>query len=303
MSEVTVDPGSLAPLHLLEWEDCRLSWQLMCQVVGKVRLDMHPFMNHWWHAPLYVSPSGLTTGAVPFAAGVFEIELDAIRHKLCVSTSQNQRHEFRLEGISIQEFYNKTINSLSLCGIHPQLKARPFKCKSTVPFDEDLEHFAYSGARVHRAWAVLTQIEPVFKQFRGRFIGKCSPVHMFWHSFDLAVTRFSGRRAPEMPGADPVTREAYSHEVNSAGFWFGDDDLPEPAFYCYSAPSPKGLAEEPLAPEGAVWMVRNGSPMAILKYEAWRKMGDPAGALLNFLQSSYEAGARCANWDREALEK
>jgi hypothetical protein len=180
---------------------------------------------------------------------------------------------------------------------------KPYECKSKIPFADDRQHAAWDAEAVEKAWRILTEIEPVFKEFRGRFVGKCSPVHMFWHSFDLAVTRFSGRPAPAMPDADPVTREAYSHEVNSAGFWFGDDNLPEAAFYCYSFPAPTGLDQQPLRPAKAFWQEVRGAPMALLLYRDWRQMPDPRTALLDFLQSSYEAGANSAAWDRSALER
>ena len=193
--------------------------------------------------------------------------------------------------------------ALKSFGIEPRILAKPYRMKSTVPFADDNIHTIYDPDAVHKGWTVLKRIEPVFKEFRSRFIGKCCPVHQYWHSFDLAVTRFSGRRAPDVGITDPVSREAYSHEVISAGFWFGDDILPQPAFYCYTWPAPEGLAQQPLKPEKAFWRDYNGSPQAILLYEDLRTMDDPRTALLDFLQSSYEAGANLAGWNRAELER
>ena len=293
----------LPVLELSEWEDSRLKWQLVCQIIGKVRLKMHPPVNHWWHVPLYLSPRGLTTDDIPFKDGLFSIEVDVLSQRVVVATSSPRAVEIPLDERPVADIYADLRRALSDLGIEAKILARPYKCKSDRPFAEDREHTAWDTDAVTKAWRVLTEIEPVFKEFRGRFIGKCSPVHMFWHSFDLAVTRFSGRRAPEMPTADAVTREAYSHEVNSAGFWFGDDNTPEAAFYCYTAPAPSGLDQQPLRPAKAFWQELYGSPMALLLYRDWRESEDPRAALLDFLQSSYEAGANAAGWDRAALER
>jgi len=289
------DLRDLLPLPLSEWDDARLTWQLMCQIVGKVRLTLHPFMNHWWHVTLYISPRGLTTGAIPFEGGQFECEFDVLDHQLVLKTSSGTIRKVSLAGKDIAGFYSETMSALRELGIHVSIRPEPFKCKSTVPFEEDRVHCSYIPERIERAWNVLTSVDPIFKKFRSRFVGKCSPVHMFWHSFDLACTRFSGRKAPPMPQADRVTQEAYTHEVISVGFWFGDDKVPEPAFYAYVAPLPAGLGQEPL-PGKAFWADEKGS-MALLRYDDFRASEDPESSLMEFLQRTYDVGAKLANWD------
>jgi hypothetical protein len=293
----------LPELRLADWEDSRLKWQLICQMVGKVRLKLHPPINHWWHVPLYLSPSGLATGDIPYGKGLFEVEIDLHDQCLRIRTSASKSAEVALDQRPVRDIYTEFRQALRDVGIDVKIIAKPYQCKSRIPFADDREHSAWDAAAVSDGWDVLAEIEPVFKEFRGRFLGKCSPVHMFWHSFDLAVTRFSGRRAPERPEADRVTQEAYSHEVNSAGFWFGDDNLPEAAFYCYSSPSPQGLDLQPLRPAKAFWQDVSGAPMALLRYSDWREMPDRRQGLLEFLQSSYEAGANAAAWDRASLER
>lgn len=292
----------LQPMPLAEWEDTRLRWQLMCQIVGKVRLKLHPWMNHWWHVPLYVSARGLTTGSIPYQEGVMDIEFDLIDHHVSIRSNEGDKLEIPICRLPICDFYDEVLGALTDIGAKVQIVKKPYKCKSDIPFDKDSKHVTYDPHKVTRAWKVLTEIEPIFKEFRGRYVGKCSPVHMFWHSFDLAVTRFSGRRAPDHPEWDSVAREAYSHEVNSAGFWFGDDNTPDPMFYCYTSPSPEGITEQPLA-KNAFWGELNGAPYALYRYEDWRKASEPKKALLDFLESSYEAGAKQAKWDRKALER
>ena len=289
-------------MPLQEWEPTRLHLQLLCQILGKIRLRYHPKINHWWHATLYLSPRGLTTDEIPYGEKSFDIELDLLSHAIHIRTSSGERASISLQSKPICDVYKETMSALSDLGINVHILAKPYDCKSNIPFAEDDQHNAYDPDRAVNAWGILLHADAIFKEFRGRFVGKCSPVHMFWHSFDLAVTRFSGRKAPPLPEANAVTQEAYSQEVNSAGFWFGDDRLPEPAFYCYTAPAPQDLNKQPLAPNSASWQEVWGSPMAILRYEDFRKADDPRTALLNFLQSSYEAGANAASWDRINLE-
>ena len=298
-----MEAEDLPPMPLAEWEDTRLRLQLMCQIAGKVRLKLHPFMNHWWHVPLYVSPRGLTTGSIPYQEGLMDLELDLLEHHLTIRSDEGDKLEIPITKLPICDFYCEVMDALNDLGAEVKIVATPYKCKSDIPFAQDSKHTTYDPSAVTRAWRVLGQIEPIFKEFRSRFVGKCSPVHMFWHSFDLAVTRFSGRPAPFHSDWDKVTQEAYSHEVNSAGFWFGDDNMREPMFYCYTSPSPEGLTDAPLKPKEAFWGTSNGSPMALYRYEDWRKAADPEQALLDFLQSSYEAGADKAKWDRRALER
>lgn len=296
-----MERDGLPALPLLEWEESRLYAQLVCQMIGKTRLKLHPPMNHWWHVPLYLSARGLTTGGIPYHGSQVDIELDLIDHKVIVRRGDSLV-EVPLYGQSICEFYGQYRAALRKVHIDVEILAKPYKCKSTVPFGDDTGHCTYDGDAVNRAWTVLAQVDGVLKEFRSRFIGKCSPVHVFWHSFDIACTRFSGRAAPPID-ADAVTKEAYSHEVISAGFWFGDDNIPEAAFYCYAAPSPAGLADEPLTPSSARWETPYGSPMAILRYNDLRQEHDPHATLLDFLESSYAAAAKLANWDRAALER
>lgn len=294
------------PLPLEEWKDTRTTFHLFCQVVGKVRLKHHPKVNHWWHVPLYVTPRGVTTGPVPGDGKTFEIELDLTDHTWCCRTSDGERRVFPLTDHTVAGFYRRVTHELDDLGIDAGILPKPFdpaKVGSDLPFPEDDRHGTYDPEYAHRFFRVLSAIDPVLQEFRGRFLGKVSPVHLFWHSLDLAVTRFSGRPAEVAEDADPVTREAYSHEVISSGFWAGDDDVPEPAFYTYVHPEPEGLADEPLRPAGAWWQpVDGGTHTALLKYHELREMEDSRQALLDFLQSSYEAGAKLAGWDREALE-
>lgn len=301
--QVMLTRQDLPPMPLSEWEDSRLYWQLMSQILGKIKLALNPPVNHWWHVPMYITPRGTTTGAVPYGDSNFDIELDLTDHRLVLRSGDGKVSGFELDGRPIAEFYSHLFNLLFSVGIEVKILAKPYSCKSDIPFPADRVHSTYDKDAVHRAWSILRMVEPVFKEFRSRFIGKCSPVHQFWHSFDLACTRFSGRRAPDADLTDPVAREAYSHECISAGFWFGDDSLPMPAFYCYTWPAPKNLDFQHLEPNKAFWRDVHGSPQATLLYDDLRKMHDPHLALLHFLESSYEAGAILGGWDRAELER
>jgi hypothetical protein len=256
-------------------------------------------MNHWWHVPFYVSARGLTTFSIPFGNRSFEMEFDLLEHMLVLRTSEGVVRKTSLEKTSVAEFYAKVLNELAAIELPIRIFPRPFdpeRCGSDIPFARDTTHASYDREPVERFWRILTFAEGVLREFRGRFLGKCSPVHFFWHSFDLAVTRFSGRPAPIPTDADPVTRDAYSHEVISAGFWPGDDNLPEPAFYTYVHPEPAELTEARLEPESTWWQAQNGGSMALLKYEDVRTAQDPREDLLRFLQSAYSAGAERAEW-------
>ncbi|MBD3258470.1 hypothetical protein GF377_08550 [candidate division GN15 bacterium] len=290
------------PLPLVEWRDTKTTLHLFTQIVGKVRLACHPKLNHWWHAPFYLSARGLTTGSMPSDYKLFEMEFDLIAHELTCKVSDGRIRSVPLKGKSVADFYADVCTMLSDLGIPSSILAKPFdpsRAGSDIPFDQDHEHKAYDAEYVERFFRIMCGIEPIFRDFRGRFLGKCSPVHLFWHSFDLACTRFSGKAVPVADGADPVTAEAYSHEVISGGFWVGDDNLPEPAFYTYVYPEPDGLANEPLKPDHAWWQENEGSHMALLRYEDFRHADDPRRALLDFLQSAYDAGAKLAGWPRE----
>jgi hypothetical protein len=292
-------------LPLSEWKDTKTTLHLFAQIIGKVRLNLAPRQNHWWHVPLYVSGRGLTTSAMPYNNMLFELVLDLVDHQLVLTTSRGQKATVPLENTTVADFYAAVLKELAAVGIDPDIHPVPFdpsKVGSDIPFSQDTQHKAYERFYVDRYWKILSCIEPIFVEFRGRYLGKCSPVHIFWHSFDLAVTRFSGRSVELPADADPVTKEAYSHEVSSAGFWVGDDSLPEPAFYSYAHKEPQGLADQPLRPDSAMWNSDSGSAMAILLYDDFRHAADPRQMLLSFLQSSYEAAANLAKWPRNELE-
>lgn len=278
-------------------EDSKETLHRYAQVVGKIRLRYSPFMNHWWHVTLYVSPRGLTTGPIPYGHATFEISLDLLDNSLIISTNEGGGFSFALDNLPVAGFYRRLVEGLGALGIHVSINTNPFDLDDEHPLDENVFHRACDRDYVGRYARVLGQVDQVFKEFAGRFNGKQSPVHLYWHSFDLAVTRFSGRRAPQPESVDPVTREAYSHEVISFGFWPGDRNVREPAFYSYTAPEPQGLTDQPLHPEGATWAPEGGT--ALLMYEDLRGSASPKETLLDFLQSAYEAGAKTAGWDVE----
>ena len=289
-------------IPLEAWRPTKNTLHLYCQIVGKIRLAMHPRLNHWWHVPLYVSPRGLTTRTIPFHDGNFEIEFDFRDHELKITTSKGEVEDFALyDGLTVADFYSSLFSNLAKLGIEPKIRPIPYEAPSTTPFSENTENKSYDKTYVERFHHVLVAVDDILQEFRGRFIGKSTPVHMFWHSFDLALTRFSGRRAPIRDGANRVEREAYSHEVISFGFWFGDDNVPAPAFYSYAAPEPAGLADEPLSPSSAKWQESNGAHLALLMYDDVRTLGDPRTTVLEFLESAYQAGAKRASWDSESL--
>lgn len=293
---------ALPPLPLAAWEDTKRTLHLYAQIIGKVRLALHPKLNHWWHVTLYVSPRGLTTGPIPVAGGLVELELDLHDHLLVISSSEAPVQRLRLQGgLSVAAFYAGLMERLGTLGLTPKLLARPYDpalVGSDLPFAEDTVHRPYDPDAVTRFWRVLAWTHGVFVSFRGRFNGKSSPVHLFWHSLDLAHARFSGRAAPR-EGGTPADLEAYSHELISFGFWAGDQNVPEPAFYSYTYPEPPGLREAPLSPEGARW----SEGTALLAYDTVRTHPDPEGALLSFLESAYLAGAARAGWDTGAFKQ
>jgi len=293
-------------LPLEQWQDTYETVHLWSQIVGKVRLSQMPWVNHSWHVPLYVTARGLTTSLVPYGPRTFEIDLDFIDHRLQIAVSSGERCSFSLEPVSVAEFHGKLMRGLAELGIELRIWPIPVEIPGPVqPFHENETQTSYDSAAVGRFWQALLQIHRVFTVFRARFIGKVSPVHFFWGAFDLAVTRFSGRTAPKHPGgaphcADWVMQEAYSHEVSSAGFWPGAG-LGEAAFYAYAYPQPDGFREYPVRPQAAYYHQELGE--FILPYEAVRTADEPDTALLEFLQSSYEAAADLAGWDRNQLER
>jgi len=271
------------------------------QIVGKVRLEQTPLVNHYWNVPLYVSARGLTTTAMPYGDTFFEMEFDFIDHQLLINSSDGATGRVALEPKSVATFYDETMTVLRELGMEVNIWKMPVEIPDPIPFDEDQQHASYDPEYVNRFWRVLRASDRVLQDFRSRFIGKCSPVHFFWGSFDLAVTRFSGRTAPPRTDADPITREAYSHEVISHGWWPGHGPLGKAAFYSYTAPAPEGLSAAKLRPEQAFYS--NDLSEFLLLYEDVRTAPDPDKALLDFLESTYEAGANLANWDRASLER
>ncbi|MFY9741320.1 MAG: DUF5996 family protein [Candidatus Sulfotelmatobacter sp.] len=288
-------------LPLAAWQDTYATLHMWTQIVGKVRLALTPLINHWWEVPLYVNARGLTTSAIPYGDSIFEIIFDFVEHKLIIQTSWGPSKTLPLQPRSVADFYEAFMSALGSVGVDVKIWTMPCEIPDPIRFEKDTLHASYDPEYAHRLWKILVICENIFQEFRARFIGKDSPVHFFWGSFDLCVTRFSGRRAPERPGADPVTREAYSHEVISAGFWPGGNGIDGPAFYAYAAPEPTGFAEERIEPAQAFYHPQMKE--FLLMYDDVRRAASPREALLGFLQSTYEAGARLANWDRQELEK
>src|SRR5712671_3551055 len=288
-------------LPLAEWKDTYATLHMWTQIVGKVRLALSPPINHFWGTTLYVSARGLTTSPIPYAKGVFEINFDFIAHTLEIATSLGETRAFRLIPRTVAEFYAKLMDALRSLGIDVKVWPMPVEVPRPVRFNLDESHAAYDGEYAHRFWQILASVDTVFWEFRSRFIGKVSPVHFFWGSFDLAVTRFSGRRAPERSGADAITKEAYSHEVISVGFWPGDGEMKGAAFYAYAAPEPAGFGDRPVRPEKAFYSKQMSE--FFLMYDEVRAAKSPRDALLEFCQSTYEAGADLGKWDRANLER
>ncbi len=288
-------------LPLAEWQDTYATLHMWTQIVGKVRLELTPLVNHWWNVPLYLTARGLTTSPIPYGQRTFDVDFDLIDHRLIVNTSEGATKMLALEPRSVADFYSEFMALLRSLEIEVEIYATPVEIPDPIPFAEDRVHASYDPEYAHRFWLILRRTERVLQEFRGRFIGKCSPVHFFWGSFDLAVTRFSGRRAPERTDADSITREAYSHEVISHGFWPGAGPLAAPAFYSYTAPEPAGLKQATIRPEKAFYS--NELSEFILLYDDVRQSAAPDEALMDFLQSTYEAGANLANWNRAELER
>jgi hypothetical protein len=297
-----MNENTFPALPLAEWKPTKNTLHLYSQVIGKIRLALFPRLNHWWHVPLYVSPQGITTRPIPYNNGNFEIEFDLREHKLKIKCDSGDSREFALhDGLSVAEFYRQVFENLDALGIKTKIWAVPYEAPSKTPFAEDMENKSYDKEYIERFHHVLVSVNNIFEEFRGRFIGKSTPVHLFWHSFDLALTRFSGKPAPVREGAGMVEAEAYSHEVISFGFWAGDDNVPAPAFYSYAAPEPPGLADEKL-PGTAKWNEANGSHMAILMYDDVREAESPREKVLEFLENAYQGAAKRAGWDIEAFK-
>jgi hypothetical protein len=288
-------------LSYRDWRDTAATLQLWTQIVGKVRLALSPWLNHGWHVPLYVNARGLGTSPIHAARRIFEIDFDLVEHRLLLRTPQARERGFALEPMSVASFYRRCMAELDAAGIRVTIDVRPNEVPDPIRFPDDDVHASYDAAAVNAFWRALVQVDRVFRLFRTSFLGKASPVHFFWGSFDLAVTRFSGRTAPLHPGGipglpDAVTREAYSHEVSSAGFWPGNEQHPDAAFFSYAYPTPQGFAEAQVEPAAAFWSPALGE--WLLPYEAVRTAADPDHALLRFLQTTYRAAADLGDWDR-----
>lgn len=293
--------NDLPVLPLSEWQATYDTLHMWTQIVGKVRLEQCPAINHWWGIAFYVTASGLTTSPIPYGNGSLEIRFDFVDHRLVIETSGGEIRELKLEPQSVAEFYRKFMAALHDLGIDVHIYTMPVEFPNPIRFEEDETHAAYDADAVSRFWRILQWSDEVFKEFRARFIGKASPVHFFWGSFDLAVTRFSGRPAPPRPGADPVTAEAYSHEVSSAGFWPGGNGVDGAAYYAYAAPEPPGFGEYKVQPNAAFYHPELHE--FLLMYDDVRLAPSPKDSLLQFLQSTYEAAAILGKWDRKSLER
>ncbi|MEZ4546800.1 MAG: DUF5996 family protein [Thermodesulfobacteriota bacterium] len=304
-----VYPGNIDPwpsLPLGEWKDTAATLHMWTQIIGKIRLSQTPWINHSWHVTLYVTSRGLTTSPIPYGLKTFQIDFDFIDHKLVIETSDGNVRLLDLRPRTVADFYSQVMSSLKSLGIDVAIHTTPNEIPDPIPFEEDHKNASYDADYANRFWRVLVQTDRIFKEFRARFIGKCSPVHFFWGSFDLAVTRFSGRTAPPHPGGVPhmpdvVAREAYSHEVSSCGFWPGGGAIDYPAYYAYAYPTPEGFKDYKIKPKGAFYS--NDLGEFLLPYDEVRASDDPDAALLGFLQSTYEAAADLAKWDRAALER
>jgi hypothetical protein len=292
-------------LKFSEWQDTLATLHMLTQVVGKIRLRQTPLVNHWWNVPLYVSARGLTTSAMPYRDGrIFEIEFDFIDHQLLIKCSDGSTTSLALRPQSVADFYAEVLSALRGLGIEIKIWTMPVEIPNPIRFEQDRVHASYDAEYANRFWHALVKMDEVLQEFRARFIGKVSPVHFFWGSFDMAVTRFSGRPAPERPDADLITREAYSHEVISHGWWPGNKDM-DAAFYSYTTPEPAGLADT--IAEGKILPAQTfySSEMKefFLPYDDVRKSDSPEKALMDFCQTTYQAGANLAKWDRGALER
>ena len=292
----------LPPLPLAEWEATKTTLHLYLQIVGKIQLQLNPKQNHWWHITFYPVAKGICSQQIPCGDRTFEILFNFIQHRLEIQTSEAEYEEIQLlDGLSVASFYHQLFEKLHMLDIKVRIMSKPLNVPGVVEasFADINDHNTYNKAHVERFWKILLWTNSVFKEFSGRYNGKTSPVQLFWHHMDLVITRFSGRPVYSVPSSDAhlPNRKACSHECISFGFWPGDEDVKGAAFYCYTYPSPDGIDREPLQPKAAQWIVSNGSPMALLMYDNLRAASDPEGALLAFLESSYQAGIKRAEWE------
>lgn len=280
----------LPALPYADWVDTKDTLHLFLQIIGKIRMKAHPKLNHWWHVTLYPHVRGLTTGRIPYEGSGFEIFYDMLDHKVTISRNDGRQTDFSVPGLTVSQFHDALFARLEELGIAVKIVGVPYDNKSKVPFAQDTAPRVYDAAAVSDFWRALCSIASVFETYRSGFVGKQTPVQLYWHSFDLVVTRFSGRAHP-LEGGRQSDREAYSHEVISIGFWPGDDTFPEAAFYGYAYPEPEGLNQVPLRPDAAFWAEKNGGALAILKYEDARNAPNPSEAILDFLTSLYDGAA------------
>ncbi len=301
MTLAKTNPALLPALPFDSWKDTLATLHMWTQVVGKLRLKLCPLVNHFWNVTFYLTARGMTTEAMPYESGTVEVRFDFIDHKLLIETDQGRTAEIALKPQSVAEFYTKFMAAIANLGVTTKIWTMPCEVPNPTPFEQDQAHASYDPEAVNKFWRITVWVDQVFQEFRAEFIGKVSPVHFFWGSFDLAVTRFSGRPAPERPGADPITREAYSHEVSSAGFWPGGGDIKGPAFYSYAAPEPPRFAEQKVRPQAAYYHPQMKE--FLLMYDDVRSATSPKAALMEFLQSTYDVAANLGKWDRKALER
>ncbi|MEM6513412.1 MAG: DUF5996 family protein [Pseudomonadota bacterium] len=292
--------STLPPMPYADWSETKDTLHLFLQIIGKVRMKTHPKLNHWWHVTLYPHVRGLTTGRIPHGDGGFEVFYDMLDHQVRVSTNDGRDRSFVVSGLSVAAFYDALFSALRELDIDVTIVAVPYDNKSTIPFAEDTAARAYDADAVSAFWRALCGISSVFERYRSGFAGKQTPVQLYWHSFDLVVTRFSGREHPLESGRQSDI-EAYSHEVISAGFWPGDDSFPEAAFYGYAYPEPAAIRDVELQPDSAFWAEKNGGALAILRYEDVRTAADPTAAILSFLNSLYDGATRAADWSLDDL--
>ncbi len=293
--------GDWPALSYSEWEATRDTLHMWTQIVGKTRMALTPPANHFWNVVLYVTPAGLSTSPIPYRDKTFDVEFDFVTHRVVFRTSDGRDRTVPMYARPVADFYREYMSVLQSLGVEVRIHRVPAEFDDTTPFDVDQHHASYDKDCVERFHRILVQCDRILKLFRTSFVGKCSPVHFFWGSFDLAVTRFSGRLAPQSAQADPITREAYSHEVSSCGFWPGDRRFKHAAFYGYTAPTPEGLSAETIRPSAAHWDAQFGE--FILKYDDVRVSDSPAQDILDFCESAYASGANLARWDRRALER
>ena len=296
----------LPALLLKDWLPTKMTLHLFLQIAGKIKLTKMARKNHWWNITLFVNSKGISTQTIANGTDTFEIQFNFIDHKLEIFSSAGQSLSFDLyDGLSVAEFYNRLIDNLRQLKIDVRIVDRPYSLPDehpiTTPFNQLTEYHSYDKEYISRYWKIMLWVNNVFTNFSGRFYGKTCPVHIYWHHMDVTVTRFSGKKWPLPEGMSIPNKDAYSHEVISFGFWVGDDNVPAPAFYSYTYPSPEGLQKTPLHPSTASWQMSNGSPMALLMYDDIRNEADPDQLLLDFLESAYAAGAKLAHWNVEDL--